>query len=78
LKGIIISESQPKYRINIEPDESRMNDESTMKCEFLASIEIKICEIFENAEPSIKSISRGIMIDLRTEARNAFDSMRFS
>jgi hypothetical protein len=44
-----------------------MNDESTMKCEFPASIEIEICEIFENAEPSIKSTSRGIVIDSRAE-----------
>jgi hypothetical protein len=34
--------SQPKYRINFERDESRMNDESTMKYEFPASIEVKI------------------------------------
>jgi hypothetical protein len=53
-----------------------MNDESTMKCEFPVSIEIKICEIFENAEPSIKSTSRGIMIDLRAEPRNAVESIR--
>jgi hypothetical protein len=38
-----------------------------MKCEFPASIEIKICEIAENAEPSIKSTSRGIVIDLIAE-----------
>jgi hypothetical protein len=31
LKGIVTSESQPKYRINFERYESRMNDESTMK-----------------------------------------------
>jgi hypothetical protein len=49
-----------------------------MKCEFPASIEIKICEITENAEPSIKSTSRGIMIDLRAESWNADDSMHFS
>jgi hypothetical protein len=55
-----------------------MNDESTTKCEWLDSTEIKICEIFENAEPSIKSTSRGIMIDLRAELRNEDDSMRFS
>jgi hypothetical protein len=55
-----------------------MNDESTMKCEFPASIEIKIYEIFENAKPSIKSTSRGIIIDLRAESRNASDSMRVS
>jgi hypothetical protein len=30
-----------------------MNDESTMKFAFPASIEIEIFEIFENAEPSI-------------------------
>jgi hypothetical protein len=36
-------------------------DESTLKCEFPASIEIKICEIFGNAESSIKSTSRGII-----------------
>jgi hypothetical protein len=53
-----------------------MNDESTMKCEFPASIEIEIFERFENAEPSIKSTSRGIIIDLRAENENAFDSMR--
>jgi hypothetical protein len=55
-----------------------MNDESTMKCEFSASIEIKIYEIFENAEPSIKSTSRGIMIDSRAELWNVFESMRCS
>jgi hypothetical protein len=54
LKGILTWVLQPKYRINFERDESRMNDESTMKCEFPASIEIEICEIVENAEPSIK------------------------
>jgi hypothetical protein len=27
LNGIVIWESQPKYRINFERDESRMNDE---------------------------------------------------
>jgi hypothetical protein len=67
LKGIVISSSQPKYPINLECDESRTNDESITKCEFSASIEIKIYEIFENAEPWIKSISRGIVIDLRAE-----------
>jgi hypothetical protein len=72
LKGTIISELQPKYRIDFERDESRMNDESTMKCEFAASIEIEICEIFEKAEPSIKSTSRGIVIDLRAENENTF------
>jgi hypothetical protein len=55
-----------------------MTDESTMKCEFPASIKIKICETFENAEPSIKSTFRGILIDLRAESWNASDSMRFS
>jgi hypothetical protein len=55
-----------------------MNDESTMKCEFPASIEIEICRIFENAEPSIKSTFRGIMIDLRPQELNAYDSMRLS
>jgi hypothetical protein len=52
-----------------------MNDESTMKCEFPASIEI---EIFENAEPSIKSTPRGIVIDSRAESENAHDSIRFN
>jgi hypothetical protein len=55
-----------------------MNDESTVKCEFPASIEIENGETFENAEPSIKSISRGILIDLKAENENASDSMRFS
>jgi hypothetical protein len=57
-----------------------MNDESTMKCEFPVSIEIEIWKlyIFENAVPSIKSTSRGIIIDLRAEPQNAYDSMRFS
>jgi hypothetical protein len=41
-----------------------MNDESTMKFEFPTSIEI---EIFENAGPSIKATSRGIVIDSRAE-----------
>jgi hypothetical protein len=41
-----------------------MNEDSTMKCEFPASIET---ESFEKAEPSIKSTSRGIVIDLREE-----------
>jgi hypothetical protein len=50
LKGIVISESQPKSRINFESDESRMNEESTMKCGLPASIEIEICEIFESEE----------------------------
>jgi hypothetical protein len=72
LKGIITSRSQPKYRINFE------SDESTMKCEFPASIEIEICEIFENAEPSIKLTSRGIMIDSRAEPQNVCESMHFS
>jgi hypothetical protein len=54
-----------------------MNDESTMKCEFPASIEIKICEIFENAEVSIKSTLRGMMTDLRAESRNTSDLMHF-
>jgi hypothetical protein len=78
LNGIITCESQPRYRINLERDESTMNDESTMKFEFPASIEIEIFEIFENAEPSIKPTSRGIAIDLRAEPENASDSMRFS
>jgi hypothetical protein len=46
-----------------------MNEDSTMKCEFSASIEIEIFETFENAESSIKSTSRGIVIDLRAEGR---------
>jgi hypothetical protein len=70
--------SQPKYRINLERDESRMNEESTIKCEFPVSIEIEMCETFEKAEPSIKSTSRGIVIDLRPELENAFDSIRLS
>jgi hypothetical protein len=44
-----------------------MDEDSTMKCEFPASIEIEIFEIPENAEPSIKSTSRGIVINLRAE-----------
>jgi hypothetical protein len=55
-----------------------MNKESTMKCEFPDSIEIEICEVFENTEPPIKSTSRGIMINSRAELRNAFDSIHFS
>jgi hypothetical protein len=55
-----------------------MNDESTIKCEFPASIEIEICEIFENPEPLIKSTFQGIMIDSRAKPRNGPDSMRFS
>jgi hypothetical protein len=55
-----------------------MNDESTLKCEFPASIKIEICEILKNAEPSIKSTSRGIVIDLTPEQENAYDSMRLS
>jgi hypothetical protein len=51
LKGIVISWSQPKYQINFA------HGESTMKCEFPASIKIKICDIFENAEPLIKRTS---------------------
>jgi hypothetical protein len=37
-----------------------------------------MCEIFEKAEPLIKSTSRGIVIDLRPELENAFDSMRLN
>jgi hypothetical protein len=83
--GIVTSSPQPKYRINFEPDESRTNDESTMKREFPDSMEIerferlkilKRSEISENAEPSIKSTPRGSVIDLRPERENAFDSMR--
>jgi hypothetical protein len=59
LKAIITWQSQPKYLINFE------RDESTMKYEFPASIEIEIYAIFKNAEPSIKSTSRRIVIDLR-------------
>jgi hypothetical protein len=55
-----------------------MKEESTMKCEFPASIEIEAFDISENAEPLIKSTSRGITIDLRIEPENAFDSMRRS
>jgi hypothetical protein len=32
-QGIVTSSSQPKYRINFDLDESKMNDDSTMKCE---------------------------------------------
>jgi heat shock protein HspQ len=71
-----LSKRIPKYRINFERDESIKSDESIMKCEFLVSIEIEICEIFQNAESSIKSTSRGIVIDLRPEYENASDSMR--
>jgi hypothetical protein len=49
-----------------------------MECEFPDSIEIEICEIFENAEPSIKSTSRGIVIDSRAESSNDSDSICFS
>jgi hypothetical protein len=55
-----------------------MNDESTMKCEFPASIEIEIFEKVENAEPSIESTPQGIVIDLRAKEANAGDSMRLS
>jgi hypothetical protein len=70
LKGIVTLSAQPKYRINFKRDESKM------KCEFPTSIEIEIFETCENAEPSIKSTFRGIIIDLRSETKNAADSMR--
>jgi hypothetical protein len=38
-----------------------------MKCEFPFIIEIEIFDISANAEPSINSTSRGIVIDLREE-----------
>jgi hypothetical protein len=74
--GIGTLASQPKYRIIFKRDESRMNEDSTVECEFSASIENEIFEMPANAEPSIKSTSRGIMIDLRAESENAFDSIR--
>jgi hypothetical protein len=52
-----------------------MNEDSTMKCEFPASIEVEIFEIFKNAERPIKSTSQGIVIDLRPEEENAFHSI---
>jgi hypothetical protein len=55
LLGIITLAEQPKYQINFKLNESRMNDESIMKCGFPDSIEIEMCKIFEKAEPSIKS-----------------------
>jgi hypothetical protein len=53
-----------------------MNDESTMKCGLPASIEIKIFEIFDNAEPTPKSPPRGIVNDLRSGKQNRQNSMR--
>jgi hypothetical protein len=41
---------QPKYQIKFEPDESTVNNDSIMKCEFLPLIEIEIFEIRENAK----------------------------
>jgi hypothetical protein len=55
-----------------------MNEDSTRNCKCPASIEIEIFEIPENAEPSIKSTSRGIMIDLRVEYSNTDDLIRRS
>jgi predicted molibdopterin-dependent oxidoreductase YjgC len=46
-----------------------------MKYELPTSIEI---EMFKNVQPSIKSTSRGIVIDSRSENENAFDLMRLS
>jgi hypothetical protein len=46
-----------------------------MKCKLSDAIEIDILETFENAEPSINRTFRGIVIDLREEYINAFDSM---
>jgi hypothetical protein len=40
-----------------------------MKCESLASIDIEISEICKNAGPSVKSTSRGIVIDLNQKKR---------
>jgi hypothetical protein len=45
LQGIVTFMSQPKYRINFEPDESRRNDDTTKKCECSDSIKIEMCEI---------------------------------
>jgi hypothetical protein len=67
LHGIVTSWEHPGDRSNIEPVESRINDELTMKGEFPASIEISIPEIFKNAEQLNKSTPRGILIDLRAE-----------
>jgi hypothetical protein len=69
-EGIITSSPLLKYRINFDFDESTMNDDSTLKREFPTSIEIEIFKEagrFEKAEPSIKSTSRGIMINSRED-----------
>jgi hypothetical protein len=42
LKGIAMSWRQPKHWISFEREESRMDDESTRKSEFSASIEMEI------------------------------------
>jgi hypothetical protein len=49
-----------------------------MKYEFPFIIEIEIFDMFANAEPSINSTSRGIVIDLREGSRNAPDSIRLN
>jgi hypothetical protein len=52
--------SQPKYRINLDLDES------IMKCEFPTSFEI---DIPENAKLSIKSTFQGIVMEREVEGR---------
>jgi hypothetical protein len=45
-------------------DEFIMKSDLTTKCALLGSIEIAISGILENAEPSINSTKRGIVMDL--------------
>jgi hypothetical protein len=49
-----------------------------MKCEFPLLTEVERFDIFENAEPSTNSTSRGILIDLREQLQNASDSICFN
>jgi hypothetical protein len=70
-----IFDSVPKYPINFVFDESRMKSDLITKCKLFDSIEIAILETSANAEPSTNTTFRGIVIDLREEPVNAFDSM---
>jgi hypothetical protein len=75
-RGMKISDSFPKYRINFMFNECRMKFDFITKCELLVSIDIERLQPVESAETSMNSTFWGIVIDSRGVQWKAFDSIR--
>jgi hypothetical protein len=68
LQRTVTLSAQQDYSFNFEIDESRV------KCGFPAPIEIEIHNRFENAEPTIKTTSRRLIIDSMRRNRRSLSN----